>query len=381
MRLQQLFNEWNDGNNPRPQTALEFQAAVEDFIDFASDVAVSSIDADLLFDYRDEAAKLPATMPRIDRSLPFRARVHKHIDTKPKCAPATLKKRIGALQALLTYAFQQRWLPANAGSGIIILGYTKSRRTRRSFEDHELGQFYTSPLFTDPHGWSASSRISDTTLFWVSLLAITTGARLEELGQVALADVKRDKDIVYLDIDEYASSDKGSENDEVAEKSVKTEKSIRLIPVHSEIVKLGFNDYVDALNAHGHTQLFPDLKENSVGKRTKEASQKLNRIIDRHVSKDRRLVFHSLRHAFKAKGNDAGLSDRTLDQICGHAPVSTGSRYGSETRVRTIHRDLHRIDFSCIDWGRIAAGMLAISWSQLMKADQYKISPSEEPSA
>ena len=361
MRLKQLFREWRDGNEPRPQTALEYEAAVDDFIEFAGDIAVSTIDPDLLYDYRDEAGKLPASMPRADRALPFRARVAKHANTKPKCSPPTLKKRVGALQAMLTYAFQQRWISTNVGAGILIVGYSKSRRSRRSFEDHELAKLCACPLFADPLGWSDTSKISDATIFWLFLLAITTGARLEEVGQVALADVKRDGDMVYLDIDEYIV-------DEDAEaKSVKTDDSIRLIPVHALLIELGFTDYCEALAELGHTQLFPDLKENSVGKRTKEASQKINRIIDRHVSTDRRLVFHSLRHAFKAKGNDAGLTDRTLDQICGHAPVSTGGRYGSEPRIRTIHRDLHKIDFSCIDWVSIAKGTKKVAWKTVLR--------------
>ena len=298
-------------------------------------------------------------MPRADRALPFRARVAKHASTVPKIAAPTLKKRIGALQALLTYAFQQRWTAGNVGAGILIVGYSKKRRTRRSFEDHELAKLCECPLFVDPQGWRSSSKIGEAAIFWIFLLAITTGARLEEVGQVALADVKRDGEIVYLDIDEYAA------DEEAPDKSVKTDDSIRLVPVHAKLIELGFLDYYEALVAAGQTQLFPDLKENSLGKRTKEASQRMNRIIDRHVSVDRRLVFHSLRHAFKAKGNDAGITDKTLDQICGHAPVTTGSRYGTEPRIRTIYRDLHMIDFSCIDWDRIAEGVSKIRWAQI----------------
>ena len=356
LRLKQLFAEWKSGNNPRPQSALEYEAAVDDFIDFAGDLPVAVIDADVLYDYRDEAAMLPASMTRADRALPFRARVAKHRDATPKCAPPTLKKRVGALQALLTYAFQQRWTATNAGSGIRIVGYTKTKRTRRSFEDHELAMLCACPLFTDPASWRSISAISDATIFWLFLFAITTGARLEEVGQVALADVRRDGDIAYLDIDEYA------QGDATAEKSVKTEESKRLVPIHDRLIELGFFDYCAVIAEHGHTQLFPDLKENSVGKRTKEASQRINRIIDRYVSKDPRLVFHSLRHAFKAKGNDAGITSRTLDQICGHAPVTAGERYGSELRIRTIHRELHRIDFSCIDWDVLLHARARLSW-------------------
>ena len=46
MRLKQLYAEWKVGNNPRPQSALEYEASVDDFIDFAGDIAVATIDAD-----------------------------------------------------------------------------------------------------------------------------------------------------------------------------------------------------------------------------------------------------------------------------------------------------------------------------------------------
>lgn len=361
MRLEQLFHEWEDGNKPRPQTALEYKASVDDFIDFAGDVSVSAIDADMLYDYRDEAAKLPSTMPRADRALPFRARVEKHGAVKPKCSPGTLKKRIGALQALLTYAFQQRWTSSNNGAGITIIGYSKKKKNRRSFEDHELAVLFACPLFVDPQSWNSPSRISDVTIFWLFLIAATTGARLEEVGQVALADVRRDGDIVYLDISDYVLLEDGED------KSVKNDESRRLVPIHANLVAIGFLHYCDALVAAGHRQLFPDLKENKVGKKTKEASQRINRIVDRYVSKDKRLVFYSLRHAFKAKGNEANLTPKTLNQICGHALVDVGEQYGSEPRIRTLYRELHRIDFSCIDWEAIRQAVSGLNWSEVLR--------------
>lgn len=365
MRLKQLYREWKDGREPRPQTALEFEVAVDDFIDFAGDIPVSTIDADLLYDYRDAAAGLPASMPRADRRLPFTERLKKHAGTLPKCSAPTLKKRIGALQALLTYALDQRWIATNAGVRIKIEGYSKGKRTRRAFEDHELAALFAAALFVDPANWNSRSRISDVTIFWLFLLAGTTGARLEEVGQVSLADVKRDGEIVYLDIDSYSL-----EADDGAGKTVKNEESVRLVPIHRKLIELGFNDYLKALKALGQTQLFPDLKENSLGKRTKEASQRVNRIVDRHVGRDRRLVFYSLRHAFKAKGNDAGITDKTLDQICGHAPLTTGGRYGLTPRIRTLDRALHRIDFSCIDWKTMIDAVKQVDWVAVVRARQ-----------
>ncbi|WP_426263230.1 DUF6538 domain-containing protein [Sphingomonas sp. PWP1-2] len=347
MRVRELFREWKSGNDPRPQTALEYEAAVDDFIEFANDPAIAAIDADLIYDYRDAAATLPASMPRTDRTLPFTARVAKHVITEPKPSAATLKKRVGAIQALLTYAHQQRWVGENTGRGVQIVGYTKAQRNRRSFQDHELSALFSAPLFTDPATWDdGAARAIDETLFWTFMIGLTSGARLEEVGQAAIADVKQDGSVVYFDIDDTALS-------EGVGKHVKTLESKRMVPIHDRLIQLGFLRYRDAMASAGHTELFPALEANSVGKRTKELSRRANRLIDRQVGSDARLVFHSLRHTFKAKGNDAGLNDRTLDQICGHAPVSTGGRYGSDPRILTIHRELHAIDFACIDWDAI----------------------------
>lgn len=348
MRMRELFREWKAGNAPRPQTALEYEAAVYDFIAFAGDPAVAAIDADLLYDYRDAAAKLPASMPRADRQLPFPERVARHENREPKVSAATLKKRIGGIQALLTYGFQQRWIAANTGSGVQIVGYTKTQRNRRTFEDHELAGLFRAPLFTDRASWEAGGdRAISETLFWVFLIGLTSGARLEEVGQVAISDLREDGNIVYLDIGNSAP-----DADKVA-KHVKTAESVRLIPLHAKLIDLGFLAYRDAMLAAGHNELFPALKASELGKRTKELSRLANRLIDRHVAADSRLVFHSLRHTFKAKGHDAGLSDRTLDQPCGHAPITTGGRYGSSPRIKTIYRELHQIDFACVDWGRM----------------------------
>jgi len=347
MRMRELFREWKAGNDPRPQTALEYEAAVDDFIEFANDPAIASIDADLIYDYRDAAATLPASMPRADRGLPFTARVAKHALVESKVSAATLKKRVGAIQALLTYAHQQRWIRDNVGRGVQIVGYTKAQRSRRSFQDHELAALFSAPLFTDPTTWGeGDAHAVDETLFWTFLIGLTSGARLEEVGQTSIADVKQDGDIVYLDIDDQTLP-------ENVGKHVKTLESKRMVPIHDRLIQLGFLRYRDSMASAGHTDLFPALEANSLGKRTKELSRRANRLIDQQVGSDSRLVFHSLRHTFKAKGNDAGLNDRTLDQLCGHAPISTGGRYGSEPRVRTIHRELHQIDFECVDWSRI----------------------------
>jgi integrase len=133
---------------------------------------------------------------------------------------------------------------------------------------------------------------------------------------------------------------------------------------------VGFERYVAALRQRGEVQLFPDLVAGRFGKRSKEASRIANRLIDRLISKDRRLVFHSFRHQFKDFALEAGISERVADQITGHAPTTVGGRYGSGVRLPALASFLHRIDWSFIDWPAISAASSAASWNAVLDREQ-----------
>jgi integrase len=363
LRLMELFDCWKLVMQPTLQTAHEYEGAARDFVDFLGDIPVENIEQNDLLDYRDEARHLPATMPKADRALSFTERLDRHRHSEAaRIAPPTLKKRIGGVQALLSFAKGQKWITRNEGHDVPVVGYTKGGTvSRQTFQEDELRLLFTSRLFTAPRLWKQNRAAGDMTLYWLFLLGLTTGARLEEIGQAMLADVKTSDAITYIDIDDYEAAD-----DE--DKSIKTSASRRLVPIHSNLFRLGFGHYLKALIEAGHTRLFPELVSNQFGKRTKEASRIANRIIDRHVSRDARLVFHSFRHGFKDLALEAGILERIVDQICGHAPTTVGGKYGQGVRLTVLNRELHRLDWSFLDWERLAVASKEVEWETLVAA-------------
>lgn len=361
MRVEELFESWRDAMQPSLQTAHEYAGAARDFVDCVGDIPVEEIVHGDLLDYRDEAALLPKTMPKAHRLLPFSERLALHRDTDaPRVSGATLKKRIGAIQALLSFARAQKWISRNEGRDVPIIGYVKNGiAKRRTFQEDDLQLLLANRLFTQPSTWKHGRSVSDMTLYWLFLLGITTGARLEEVGQAMVRDVKRDGAVTYIDIDDYVEA-----QIEDGAKSLKTATSRRLVPVHIRLLELGFLDYVEALRLAGHERLFPDLTANQFGKRTKEASRIANRLIDRIVSKDSRLVFHSFRHGFKDLALEAGVVERIVDQVCGHAPTTVGGKYGQGVRLAVLNRELHRIDWSFIDWRSLSDAIAGMNWGQ-----------------
>lgn len=81
------------------------------------------------------------------------------------------------------------------------------------------------------------------------MLALYTGARLNELCQLLVNDIKFDGDIAFFSI-----------NDD-GDKKLKTSAAVRIVPIHSELVKMGFMDYVKEMREKKSVRLFPELKK------------------------------------------------------------------------------------------------------------------------
>ena len=73
-------------------------------------------------------------------------------------------------------------------------------------------------------------------VYWIPLLGLHTGCRLNELCQLHVSDVKPIGRLWCLDI-----------NNESPDKSLKNEPSIRTIPIHQVLIDLGFVKYVNYL--------------------------------------------------------------------------------------------------------------------------------------
>lgn len=337
VRLLELFADWKDKQQPRSQSAADYESAALDFIDLIGDIPVAEIERNDMLDFRDEVAKLPATLSKADRAATFTDRIALHPapgDRKAvrRLSPASVKKRVGAIQALLTVAFKEEWIKTNVGRDVPITGCSKRGSVERAtFADEQIRDLLGSSLFNDPASWICKHKTSDCTLSWLFLLCLTTGARIEEIGQVLVDDFKVRDDVLHIDIDDCQelapggdgageSGEQGVRPD--AEKALKTASSRGVVSIHARVAALGFLAYRYAIRAASHVQLFPDLVVNDFSKHTQDASKCANRLIDRLVTTDTRLVFHSLRHTFKDLAREVRISDHTIDQTCCHSPTT-----------------------------------------------------------
>jgi integrase len=189
--------------------------------------------------------------------------------------------------------------------------------SRERFTVDELRKLFDSM----PRDVAPKKHTPETALPWVALIALYTGARLEELAQLSTADVREaganGATVTVIDVHN------GGEN------KLKNESAARLIPVHSALVRAGLLDYVRGLPAG---PLFPGLtrrasKGGKVGARVGELFRK--KLVRLGLKRDG-LCFHSFRHTVAGRLDAAEVRQSDAARVLGHAVA--GMSYGTYSK-------------------------------------------------
>ncbi|HYE86454.1 MAG TPA: hypothetical protein VEA16_08875, partial [Vicinamibacterales bacterium] len=176
-----------------------------------------------------------------------------------KIANNAIRRYMGSLGAIMRWAKVNYQLPANPFEG---MRPEAEPTTREGFSIDELNA-----IFHD-------EKPAPTARYWVKPLALFTGARLEELGQLLVSDVRYDPSgVMYLDVVER--DDKGAKV-----KNLKNATSKRRIPVHAKLIELGLLHFVERQKKARQRHLFPELRPDAQDRRTGQLSQEVNEDID-----------------------------------------------------------------------------------------------------
>lgn len=236
--------------------------------------------------------------------------------------------KLSRLRTLLGWAYQNDLAPANVAQGVNVKASDSGKGRRLPFELDELQAIFASPVYADgdrPKGGKGEAS------YWLPLLGLFTGARLEEIGQLRVSDVQLreypDQDGAmlagwFLHITE-ATDNRGQAN------RIKNAASERVVPLHPELERLGFITYVEAL-ADQQGRVFPELVPNIYGRLTAKWGEWFGPYLRKVCGvTDKRKVFHSFRHTFKDYTRRARIAEGVQRQLMGHAGKDVADDYGS----------------------------------------------------
>jgi integrase len=348
--LRAAYDGWNKMDARKISSQLEFSHGIERFIELHGDMDVALINRGHVREFRSAAQLVPKLRPGKLRKarLPELAEWSREHPGTPCIGAATINKWLTCLQSVLNWARKNGVIPdeviwADPVSGMRL---KVPRSKRRPWETDELSVLFGSPIYLQgarPKGGKGEAA------YWMPLLALYSGARLNELAPICVDDVKADPSSGARFITVIEDEDAG--------RSVKTENSVRAFPIHPELVRIGFLEFVNQRRtASGPSaRLFPQLTPGSKGGFGEAFSKWFGRYKRSLGIDNKSSVFHSFRHGFKDALRSAGVNEDINDALTGHGGGNTVARgYGSDDMVRrfgfpTLKAALEKVHYHGLD--------------------------------
>lgn len=173
---------------------------------------------------------------------------------------------------------------------------------------------------------------------WGPLIGIYTGARLNEIAQLHLKDICEVDGIWCFDF-----------NDEGDRKSLKTEASRRLVPLHQRLIQLGLPDYVRDKHHLGQQKLFPTFTHDPKNGWGRRLGHHFNtRLLPELGIKSKELVFHSLRHTVVTQLMQSGVDLAVVQALVGHTRqgVTHQNYFKQGYTLQQLSEAIQKLDYS-----------------------------------
>jgi len=230
-------------------------------------------------------------------------------------SPKTVRDSyLATARAAFGWAVDNSVVAQNPCSGIKVRLSRKTLSRERGFSDAEA-----TGILKASRNYEGSARESLTMIAakrWLPLLCAYTGARIGEIAQLRVEDVRNDSGINFARITPDAGTVKSG--------------YYRDVPLHVEIIGVGFLDYVASKGSGplfyaSTTRTGKTPPASIVADRVAKWIRSLG-IADSSVQPN-----HGWRHRFKTVATELGLNARVVDAIQGHSARTAGDRYGDIT--------------------------------------------------
>lgn len=262
--------------------------------------------------------------------------------------PSTINTYAILINSLFNYAKDEGFVAENHFSKLKVP--KKIVIERKPFTDYDLNKFFNTKLFMEkdfPANWSWR--------YWVPIIMMYTGARVEEICQLYLDDIDDYDGVLCFNIREKIDQETGKRIT-----SIKNKQSERLIPIHSTLKKIGLIKYIEWLRKNNEHRLFPTLKNvNNKGEYKKvnppvskwfnENDQKQNKTsyLSRCGICEEGKVLYCFRHTVETHliNHQDNIENDKIDRLMGHIIKSTGRSHYGKYNASTILEVVEKIEY------------------------------------
>jgi len=301
----------------------KYSACLALFLEVVGDVPVQALRQTAIDDFFALLCKLPPRWSDAKRKRRCSVAELAAMEWPKTLAPKTFEDTYMA--ALRPFLKDARRLYGDQGFPLSLttdgIKYTGTRKDgedkQRALRPDELHRLYHGPecvaFAADP---------AQAHRYWLPLVGLYTGARVNEVCQVnPQCDIREEEGVWFFNITEETEAAEG------VAKSVKNKTSFRPVPIHSQLVELGFLGYLERVKASGARLLFPEWGP-SGGRASANAERWFRRHLEKLGLRDEtpgaRIVgFHCYRHTFLTRADE--LDVHGAESLTGHTDASVSA--------------------------------------------------------
>ena len=329
----------------------QYERVLRTFAWITGDKPLGDYNHEDVADYSEALLKMPRDYrPSKDFTRPYQEVARTFPVTKVSARSLnTVRRDLAYMSTAYEMLAMKEWKPRVANTKVLDFSDVSLEKRKRHSEKNKrpawkpehMKCLFSAPIWTGGGGHlrrldaNAGTDVYHDAAYWLPILLYYTHATLNEIAGLRADEVFFDDIVPHVVVED---------NDIRAEDGIdggeKNDYRGRAIPLHKEILRLGFVDYVCAIRADGHAALFPELYLNearigghqfsNIGWRHMRAWIALHMPIPMNRFTKKLADMHSIRSLGSSFYAKPDVPDFIRADIMGHARTGTNGLHYSQ---------------------------------------------------
>ena len=327
-----------------PKSTSELESTINDLIEILGDIPIGQFSPKHSRDFKNVISKLPKHRKQSPRYRDLSVKQILKLDDLVGQEPKNINKLLYRVRIFFKWIVSnyREYVNENYFVGMKV-DDPKVHKSRDGFTVDELKVIFKP---TNLFRYSIRNPYNRIKLpkFWIPLIGLYTGMRLDEICQLRLEDVKKDGKYDVIQVQQSEDT------------KTKNYQSERIIPIHPTLKRLGFIDYCEFLKKQGKERVFHELNQDrdGFGRNIGRTFSKYLMRIGIHIEQSK--VFHSFRHTFTTNLLQNGVREEIVNGLDGHKQrtMSTTVYFKGGFPSNVLYEEgISKLNYEGINFGKL----------------------------